>query len=226
MKGLDFALLEQQKLKASASAEVDDLLETAFQESSSKTTTQETRKRTREEIVSELKSKRLKGNDVPPTPQDDIKQSGKFKPLGFKPIGDSTSKDSKKLKKKGKVSDRKSKAPPSSTEGAKDALNSTTTQASKSDLLISSAHKLPDTPNSIKMPSKEPDADAFPGEDLDIFAGVDDYDGLGDDDDDADDGDEIKKPLAERQDVAPAVPSRGWFEEDEEPEEIGVSLKL
>lgn len=82
MKGLDFALVEQLRLgaKESTSTVDDDSLENAFQEKA------KSQKRTREEIVRELKAKRMNA-EVPeeestPKHLDELKSSGKFKSIG------------------------------------------------------------------------------------------------------------------------------------------------
>lgn len=116
VKGLDFALLEQNRARlAASSAAVDDAsLEQVFQE----VATSAPRKRTREEIVQALKSKRAKtstsGADetgaaervgaVKPPPSADpaleeAKKAGKFRPIGFKPIGGGSGEKHKKKKK-------------------------------------------------------------------------------------------------------------------------------
>ncbi|THG97251.1 hypothetical protein EW026_g4710 [Hermanssonia centrifuga] len=103
VKGLDFALLEQNKARASAATEDDDALEQVFQEASSSVS----KKRTREDIVRELKNKRQKSEaaeDVPAVkpdaPLEQAKKAGKFKPIGFKPIGSTEGTKKKKAKAK------------------------------------------------------------------------------------------------------------------------------
>ena len=126
VKGLDFALLEQQRAKVSATdAAVDDeALEAVFNDAGDPSVqpTEEKitgKKRTREELLRELKVKRAKGEVAPASPVGDkaieeAKKAGKFKPIGsgFKPIGktkegiatDGAVKKKKKRKRKGKAS--------------------------------------------------------------------------------------------------------------------------
>ncbi|KAF9047023.1 hypothetical protein BDZ89DRAFT_1058082 [Hymenopellis radicata] len=109
VKGLDFALLEQNKAKVTVSATDDEDLEQAF--------TEVPKKRTREELLRELKEKRAK--EPAPTSDAPITANSKFKPIGFKPIG-ATDEGTKKKKKKVKTVDgdkkQKRKADPAPSE--------------------------------------------------------------------------------------------------------------
>ncbi|KAK0438104.1 RED-like protein N-terminal region-domain-containing protein [Armillaria borealis] len=111
VKGLDVALLEQNKVKAAASSVDDDTLEIAFLGEISESTVP--KKRTREDIVRELKSKRSKTGDSqqPSATTDAPLPSSKFKPIGLKPInqGDAETKKKKKVKKNGDVEKKKRK---------------------------------------------------------------------------------------------------------------------
>ena len=109
VKGLDFALLEQTRARvAEETAATEDVsLEQAFLESST-----QPKKRTKEEILRELKSKRGAGAgagsaSTAPTEADkaleEAKKAGKFKPIGFKPVGSAAAGGEGKTKRKKKV---------------------------------------------------------------------------------------------------------------------------
>ncbi|KAI0687988.1 RED-like protein N-terminal region-domain-containing protein [Cytidiella melzeri] len=114
VKGLDFALLEQNKARASTTTEDDDTLEQAFIEGSSTTATLP-KKRTREEIVAELKNKRTKGDSQDAksgtsgdAPLDEAKKAGKFKPIGKSWV--------RKLKAKGRIRKSRRLLPPTKSQ--------------------------------------------------------------------------------------------------------------
>ncbi|KAH7926037.1 hypothetical protein BV22DRAFT_389638 [Leucogyrophana mollusca] len=114
VKGLDMALLEQNKARAVASTDDDETLEQAFIQVTSEPTV--SKKRTREDIIRELKEKRQIGagpqaaTSVAKAPEDEArvleeaKKAGKFRPIGFKPIG--SQKDAKGKKKRAKEGDK------------------------------------------------------------------------------------------------------------------------
>ncbi|KAF8513476.1 RED-like protein N-terminal region-domain-containing protein [Gautieria morchelliformis] len=88
VKGLDFALLEQNKAREMAAHEDDESLEAAFQEAQPKKPLVP-KKRTREDLIRELKEKRIpRSTDAtkqgPTTDQafEEAKKVGKFKPIG------------------------------------------------------------------------------------------------------------------------------------------------
>ncbi|KIP03017.1 hypothetical protein PHLGIDRAFT_268850 [Phlebiopsis gigantea 11061_1 CR5-6] len=180
VKGLDFALLEQSKARLAEASVDDDTLEQAFVEGTSNAP----KKRTREDIVKELKNKRLKGGDdssasavVVDTPIDDVKKTGKFKPIGLKPIGASEGKKAKKVK-----------------EGMKKKKKIATTNVdAKLNDEIKSLDALVTTPAKPPLPA-EPAPEPISDND-DIFAGAGEYTGieLGDDDDIDEDNDEPPK---------------------------------
>ncbi|KAJ7917486.1 hypothetical protein B0H13DRAFT_2231392 [Mycena leptocephala] len=186
--GLDVALLEQNKAKASLSTVDDDSLEQAFREAASEPTVP--KKRTREDIVRELKEKR---GITTSTPVNDgaleaAKKQGKFKPIGFKPIGTPEAKPKKK----------KVKADGTDGERKKKKRRGVSIQSS----------------SSTSLPPEDDMAD----DDFDIFAGAGEYEGidLGDEEDE-EDGEVAGKPdnpeLEDGEESAP--PPRKWFEEDE-----------
>jgi len=185
VKGLDFALLEQNRAKAMQVSDAfdDESLENVFKEVSSTSQPSKPNRRTREELLNELKAKRIGGQTSGTDAEqasalngevrvlEEAKQKGKFKPIGFKPIGESsTSKkkkrpdgdDKEKKKKKRKVETFQPPQPvpaePSPTE----------------------VQKIEQSNVPAPLESEPVDNDDF-----DIFAGAGEYDGLdlGDDDD-------------------------------------------
>lgn len=189
VKGLDFALLEQNKAKAVLDNQPnDDDLEKTFQESrtvplSAPEPSKTNKKRTREELVRELKESRAKG-EITQQPLD----QGKFKSIGFKPIAEEKPKKKKKkasTKEDGQRVKKKRKVEETSTPTVDSAI---------------SDQPHPPT-SSTPMPDLEPEI-------FDIFEGAGDYEGL--DDSDEDEADEKNKPSLEAGEVAPA-PSGGWF---------------
>jgi len=172
-------------------------------------------KKSRQDLIRELKEKR--GQDKPAVDKapdagiEEAKKAGKFKPIGFKPIGgDSEGKKrrkekegSEKKKKKRKVEDAKDKPP----EGS------------------SSAQPLaPPVPTTLPEKEKRPAPEQEPESldpDFDIFAGVEEYAGeIGDDEDEDEDEDEGEHPTAESlEEPQPDVGQsrRGWFDEPKSP---------
>jgi IK cytokine len=156
------ALLERNKAKAFHAADDDDTLEKAFQEASA---SHVPKKRTREDIIRELKEQRKNGI-VPPVdqpkdaPLETAKQQGKFRPIGFKPIGQSEGKTRKKEKK----SDTRKKKKEKSEEEP---------------FRVSAEPMITSEPQVAKIAESLPS----PREDFDIFQGVEEYDGLASEDD-------------------------------------------
>ncbi|TCD71805.1 hypothetical protein EIP91_003148 [Steccherinum ochraceum] len=203
VKGLDFALLEQNKAKAFSSAADDDTLEQAFLEGTSAEPAPSTsKKRTREDIVRELKTKRPKTGDgvEKDLTLDEAKKAGKFKPIGFKPIGGAGEEGKKKKVKKVK----KKKA----VEGGDDAGSKASEGAQLApDVEMKESAKAPVSP-----PEPEP-------EDVDIFADAGEYTGLdlGDDDEDDDEG-KPQKAVESDEEVTPVPMRANWFDDKEEEE--------
>ncbi|KAI6149501.1 RED-like protein N-terminal region-domain-containing protein, partial [Pisolithus tinctorius] len=224
VKGLDVSLLEQNKARAAASTEEDDVLEQAFVEATSQVTepVTESKKRTREEIVRELKAKRQNSQtDQPPASSsvktieeerlalEAAKQSGKFKPIGFKPIGQEKLKKRKvKSDKNGEKKKRRKVDMDSKQTGQEpDAVGEPQAPA---------ADKPPSAEERPKLP-QEPEPEPL-DEDFDIFAGAGDYQGIPDDDEDSEGNGDVtthsadltSKPPEELS--RPAQPVRGgWF---------------
>ncbi|KAK0489170.1 hypothetical protein IW261DRAFT_400647 [Armillaria novae-zelandiae] len=204
VKGLDVALLEQNKVKAAASSVDDDTLEKTFLGEIPDSESTVPKKRTREDIVRELKAKRSKTGDSQQSPAitDAPLSSNKFKPIGFKPInqGDTETKKKKKAKKNGDAEKKKRrKVEPTVTP-------EDTTQT------IAPSEPPKDTPNPLPTPP-EPELP----EDFDIFEGAGEYQGL-----DISDNDSDNDTLPHKDDTSPPgdeIPSRpgGWFNDDPPP---------
>ncbi|KAI0339440.1 hypothetical protein BDW22DRAFT_1486895 [Trametopsis cervina] len=212
VKGLDFALLEQNKAKAAAATEDDDTLEQAFIEGSSTLP----KKRTREDIVASLKNKRSKGSGGPVEGKDptsdaaaleEAKKAGKFKPIGFKPIGGSEGKGKKKVVKKVKGAKSAAKNAP------KDLGDDTSGERKNEEPPPAATAEVGAA--STKPPPPEPEP---VDEDFDIFAGAGEYTGLDlSDDEDGEKSD--NEPGAVNEETAPevpdSVPKRKWFDTEE-----------
>ncbi|KAF7308405.1 hypothetical protein HMN09_00689300 [Mycena chlorophos] len=195
VKGLDMALLAQNKARAAASMGVvdDETLERAFQDAGEEATPGPAaagKKRTRDDIIRELKAGKKQQQPVVDEAMDAAKQQGKFRPIGFKPIGGGTEgKKKKKEKEKGGDGERKKKK--------RKVEDATPVEASKP----AAAAPIP------------PPEDEEPDEDLDIFAGAAEYQGLEDDDED----DNEAEPAPSRPE--PETRPRNWFDDDEEEDE-------
>ncbi|KAG7093613.1 hypothetical protein E1B28_007278 [Marasmius oreades] len=196
VKGLDLALLEQNKAKEAMgrAAEEDEQLEKAFMEGGKATTEAPApsgKKRTREEIIRELKDKRASAGSTSSTLQEAELNRGKFKPIGLEPIGTSaTEEKAKKRKVKGDGEKKKKKQKVTEEditekEKVKAGSDIQTALVEKQTLRISSQPKQP-----------EPEPDDLP-DDFDIFADAGDYEGieLGDDDEDGEEKDMTEKKV-------------------------------
>ncbi|EIM80411.1 uncharacterized protein STEHIDRAFT_135293 [Stereum hirsutum FP-91666 SS1] len=261
VKGLDYALLEQNKARlATVNSKVDDeSLEAAFLETSTSTTTNTTttgqgqggeggKKRSRADLIRELKEKRggdgegsgsgsgsggegklgsgngngkgkVKGKGK--VVEDKPIPEGKFKPIGFKPIGKTAGEEKGRKKKKVRVDDggdaeRKRKKRKVVDEERGEEKGSAT---------VSTKESSPEQPRGKTLQEPEPEpAD----EDFDIFADAGEYQGLELEDDEGEDEEEKadEEKLGEDTSTTPGpARRRGWFEDDEpEPEpEAGPS---
>ncbi|KAF7325669.1 hypothetical protein MKEN_00416800 [Mycena kentingensis (nom. inval.)] len=202
VKGLDFALLAQNKAKAAANGVDDDSLEQAYQGASSTETPAAPaagKKRTRDDIIRELKEKKAGGSgaakqaDAP----DGAKQ-GMFRPIGFKPIGGA---DEKKRKKNSGDGERKKK------KRKVDASEAVDTSAPMNAAAQPAAALVPPPPV-----EEEPLDDDF-----DIFAGEAEYKGLDDDEDDDAEDNARAAARAPSPMLSNAPGKRGWFDDDEPP---------
>lgn len=251
VKGLDFALLEQQKAKVSATDAVEDeeALEAVFNNTSIPSSTPSEsvptskaagKKRTREELLKELKVKRAKGEvAAAPVIEDkaleEAKKVGKFKPIGsgFKPIA--KTKDGRGL---GGSVKKKKKRKVEEAVGSKDQVNPPEVVGEAVDghtgiVATSERH------DSKRTKSPGPEPEALP-EDFDIFADAGEYEGLniGDDDDDdsekgVSDGEiregrsskDVAMRDAERreaEDIADAQRRKKWIEDEEDEDQVQI----
>lgn len=184
MKGLDHSLLDQNKARAALSTEDDDALEEAFIEATSHTSINVPKKRTREEILRDLKEQRAKNAEQAPITADDevrlleeAKQKGKFKPIGFKPIG-LASEEKKKAKRSADDGGRKNK------KRKVDIVNLADKAGSKDNSLMPP----PSVPTKAQAKPKSPEREEPIDDDFNIFADAGEYEGIdvGDDSDDED----------------------------------------
>ena len=237
VKGLDMALLEQNRTRAARlSTEDDDDLEQVFQDISSQATV--SKKRTREDLIQELKEKRAQKDGVVAQSTttktaeeeaqllEEAKKKGKFKPIGFKPVGPSeeTAKNKKKKiqvdangverkKKRRKLADDKTTKDRSTNENATQEPTTTHIPAESINKSTASAHAPPKP-----EPEPEPEPTNF-----DIFAGAGEYEGIDLGDEDEEDG-EVEESAGHRSEVleegvepSPEVIPRRWIETDDEP---------
>jgi IK cytokine len=225
VKGLDMALLEQNKTRAAGlSIEDDDSLEQAFQDVSSQATGP--KKRTREDLIRELKEKRAQkdeaigGAPAAKTAEEearlleDAKKKGKFKPIGFKSVDppEQTGKKKKKVKVDAKDGERK-KRRKVVEDGTNLAAGQEAIQESAPAPLASDSSLRP-TASLLVPPVLEPEP-----LDFDIFAGAGEYEGidLGDEDDEKEEEEEkstIKEDNLPEGSEPEFIPRR-WIETDE-----------
>ncbi|KAG5219536.1 RED protein N-terminal region-domain-containing protein [Salix suchowensis] len=223
VKGLDFALLEQNKARATHSTEDDDSLEVAFAEASTieqvadaSQTVDGSKKRTRADLLRELKEKREASGtrEKGITPADEVKKleqakkAGKFKPIGLKPIGDAEEKmKRKKFTKDGEDRERKKKKRKVEQHNKEITTSAPTAQSANSERaksLESTTPSQPPAPVVAVAPQEELLLDDF-----DIFEGVGEYEGI----DLGDDDEEGEHHASPRPGEEPPVPVRpgGWF---------------
>ncbi|THV02469.1 hypothetical protein K435DRAFT_716906 [Dendrothele bispora CBS 962.96] len=232
VKGLDIALLEANKAKAAQSTEEDDSLENAYIQAASgpasavvptsSSSTSVPKKRTREDIIRELKGKRASAVDTKEAAatQDTVIDKGRFKPIGFKPIGAPAEKEKKKKKVKGDADgERKKKKRKVDSDGVQEAAIQPPGKEDEKGKALSPAPSKPEEAPS--KPQLEPQKKVKLGppedvEDMDIFAGAGDYEGVDMGDEDEDDDERDNKILEDsRQDVTelPVTPGN-WFKTD------------
>ncbi|KAF8448941.1 hypothetical protein L210DRAFT_3523524 [Boletus edulis BED1] len=229
VKGLDMSLLEQNRARAAATTEDDEILEQVFVEATSISGPTEPRKRTREDIIRDLKAKRQNGDESADQPAvenpvedgsilEAAKKARKFRPIGFKPIGQTEEKEkSRKRKvKEGKEGVKKKKRNVENTPVPSETNNKSTEETPAVSQECDATE-----PSSSKMPPKLPEPEPAPlDEDFDIFAGAGDYEGFPVDeesDEENRDMEGIIAPSPSRETVfpAPVVATKGWFDEPE-----------
>ncbi|KAJ7224169.1 hypothetical protein GGX14DRAFT_648791 [Mycena pura] len=227
VKGLDMALLEQNKAKASLSIVDDESLEQAYQTVTSEAPVPQ--KRTREDIIRELKGKRGAADPTESKSNGDLetaKKNDKFKPIGFKPIGAADEKPKKKKKAIADKTDGERKKKRRRVEE-----NGETNSAKEVETPIIPP---PPTPADLtQLTTSAPPEDDPPDGDFDIFAGVGEYEGVDLEDEDGDEEADVtaKGDNAESEDnnrtvdIVPAIAPRKWFKNDE-PDHPPSSSKL
>ncbi|KAI6114865.1 RED-like protein N-terminal region-domain-containing protein [Pisolithus croceorrhizus] len=222
VKGLDVSLLEQNKARVAASTE-DDVLEQAFVEATTQVT--ESKRRTREEIVRELKANRQNGQADQPLLGSSVKtmeeerlaleaakQSGKFRPIGFKPIGQEEKPKKRRIRndkngeKKRRKVDRDSKQTGQEPDVGEEPRSPTVDN--------------PPSAEERRELHREPHPEPL-DEDFDIFVGAGDYQGIPDDDEDdsGHDGATHSVDLSLKPPEEPSHPTQpikgGWFDDAE-----------
>ena len=213
VKGLDHSLLEQNKARAALSTEDDDALEEAFMEATSHAPINVPKKRTREELIRDLKEQRAKNAEQGPKTVDEearlleeAKQKGKFKPIGFKPIGSIP--EGKKKKRKVDI------------ESSADKANSK----------HSSLMPPPPVPTKAQVKPKSPEPQEPIDDDFNIFADADEYKGIDIDDDDDDDGYEnmpqVTRKSEEKDESSSSTAPQRWIPDETELPSIKPSIPL
>ncbi|OSD04802.1 hypothetical protein PYCCODRAFT_1465765 [Trametes coccinea BRFM310] len=207
VKGLDFALLEQARARVAAETEAteDVSLEEAYREIAT-----QPKKRTREEILRDLKSKRGAAGEAaaaaPAVPSaadkalEDAKKAGKFKPIGFRPVGSAAEKGEKvKRKKKVKAGEpeengerkKKRKVAASSApnpDGQSQGGQGASTSAGQATDTAPSQPEAGPSSSTAQSSTVQPPPEPEPvDEDFDIFADAGEYTGvdLGDESDES-----------------------------------------
>ena len=221
VKGLDFALLEQNKarLVSTSSKQDDEALEEVFAQKAPTLPAPTSTKRSRADIIKELKEKRVNGGESEQPKEEAVAEkptnSSKFRPIGFKPIGTSTEEKVKKKKKKegSEPKKKKRKVEPSTVGAGEEAgLKGVATSTP-----LPVEHAAPRS--ALTKPIEAETAE----DDLDIFADAGEYKGVEvGSDDDSDDSDKEPRTGHERpSDIGPSVAStadasppirRGWFD--------------
>ncbi|KAG6868073.1 hypothetical protein C0993_007806 [Termitomyces sp. T159_Od127] len=193
VKGLDMALLEQNRARATLGADAladDDSLEKAFEESQA-----QPKKRTREELLRELKAKRAgqgpkttitegeqEGGKKEKIREEEVrvleeaKRSGKFRPIGFTPIGGGEKKKKKAKDVEGEGEKRKKKKRRIDDTGTTEGTSRIPVPAATFPTPIAESSKAT-APASLPPPAPEPGIEALP-EDFDIFADAGEYEGI------------------------------------------------
>ena len=228
VKGLDHSLLEQNKARAALSTEDDDALEEAFMEATSHAPINVPKKRTREELIRDLKEQRAKNAEQGPKTVDEearlleeAKQKGKFKPIGFKPIDSIPEGKKKKEKRSADDVERKKKKRKVDIESSADKANSKD----------SSLMPPPPVPTKAQVKPKSPEPQEPIDDDFNIFADADEYKGIDiDDDDDDDDGYEnvpqVTRKSEEKDESSSSTAPQRWIPDETELPSIKPSIPL
>ena len=220
VKGLDFALLEQNKarLASTTSKQDDEALEEVFAQTASTSSVPTSTKRSRADIIKELKEKRAnegaseqpKEEAVTEKPSD---PSSKFRPIGFKPIGASAEEKVRKKKRneggEPKKKKRKVESSAADARGKAGPKGKATTPPQPVEQVAS-------TSALTKIIQAETVEDDF-----DIFADAGDYKGVefGSDDDENEETETGHErpphpgPTVTSAEDTPVPPSKGWFDD-------------
>ena len=218
VKGLDHSLLEQNKARAALSnTEDDDALEEAFMEATSHSPTNVPKKRTREELIRDLKEQRARNAEQqgPKTADEEArlleeaKQKGKFKPIGFKPIGSVSEGKKKKEKRSADDVERKKRKRKVDTESSADKAGS--------NLKDSSLMPPPPIPTKAQVKGKTPEPEEPIDDDFNIFADAGEYEGIDIGDDDDDDDDVPLRKTEERDESSSSTAPQRWIPDETEP---------
>ncbi|KAI0285809.1 RED-like protein N-terminal region-domain-containing protein [Russula aff. rugulosa BPL654] len=210
VKGLDFALLEQNKarLASTSSKQDDEALEEVFAQKASTLSAPTSTKRSRADIIKELKEKRVNEGGSEQSKEEAVAEkppdSSKFRPIGFKPIGTSTEEKIKRKKKKEGSEPKKKKRK----------VESSTVDAGEKAVERAAPR------SALTKPIEAETAE----DDFDIFADAGEYKGVdvgSDDDDDENKESETghERPshpgpsVASTADASPPL-RRGWFDKD------------
>ena len=219
VKGLDFALFEQNKarLASTSSKQDDEALEEVFAQTASTSSDPAVKKRSRADIIKELKENRASEGGSGQSNEEDAAakrvDSSKFRPIGFKPIGTSTEKVKKKKGKEGgEPKKKKRKVEASAVDAGEQASSGTLTpRPAPVEHAVSTS--------TLRQPIQaEPEEE----DDFDIFAGAGEYKGMefgSDDDSDEGSAKGHERPPSPGPSLAPAegvsAPLRkGWFDDD------------
>ncbi|KAF8239411.1 hypothetical protein L208DRAFT_92386 [Tricholoma matsutake] len=237
VKGLDIALLEQNKMRAAGlSTEDDDSLEQAFQDISSQATIP--KKRTREDLIRQLKEKRALGEGVDAATAtksaeeeaillEEAKKKGKFKPIGSKPEDplEETVKKKKKVKVDARGRERKTKRRKVVEDGvSKDTAINEDAMRESAPTSVAAESSLQPPVSEPAAPEPEPETEPeLEPANFDIFAGAGEYEGIDLGDEDEDGEEEAPKQqgemLKENEEPPPVVIPRRWIGTNE-PEPI------
>ena len=212
VKGLDHSLLEQNKARAALSTEDDDALEEAFLEATSHTPINVPKKRTREELIRDLKEQRAKDAEQGPKTVDEearlleeAKQKGKFKPIGFKPIGSISEGKKKKEKRSADDVERKKKKRKVDIESSADKVGGKD----------SSLMPPPPIPTKVQVKPKIPEPEEPIDDDFNIFADAGEYEGIDIDDDDENDVPQVTRETKEKDESSSSTAPQRWIPSDE-----------
>ncbi|KAJ4481819.1 RED-like protein N-terminal region-domain-containing protein [Lentinula lateritia] len=203
VKGLDMALLQQNKAKAATATDEDESLEQAYTQSASEPIVSSTKKRTREEIIRELKAQRAQRGESNPV-EDPTLNKNKFKPIGFKPIGGSVEQKKIKKKIKGDGERKKKRRKVELSADDKSAKSMATVEPT------SSTSTVPKSPRLLELEELQPP------EEFDIFAGVGDYEGVNDDDDESEGEGEGEEKEKTEEVISRSLRPGQWFVTDEQ----------